>query len=266
MSTLTSDILPEAIWGDAAAKARDYATLSQRYAAAGRPLPAVHAAWASDIAQVQAVMWERVMVASPAPDEQFAAVAGAVGRALLRATQEPSQACQSAADCVAFARQGLASAFDAAALKVLAERFAPLEHLAALPCPAPEDVAGSARQRVGDSDAATLAAQRKQVAADSMVVALGMYREGRDDDAMNQAWASDWAAFEAYLLDAAMAIEDEALVTVDLRWALACDLIQAVPALPSGFHDAISVIRDRLVAATGPVEGARLREYFAPVA
>lgn len=256
---------PESMWGDANTKARAYADLSRRWAAEGNILGAVHAAWASDIANVQAVMWERVMVASPNPDEQFFAIASTVAKALSKYTMTAGEA-GSAESCVSAARRGLASAFDQSALALLAERFTPLDHLVNLPHPVSGDVTACSRARVGDTDAASLSAQRKQDAADCMTVAVAMHREGRDDDAMNQAWTSDWAAFEAYLLDAAVAVDDEALVTVDMRWALACDLIQAVPALPSAFGEAVGVIRDRLLAAAGPVEGERLREYFAPAA
>ena len=256
---------PEAMWGDANAKARAYADLSRRWAAEGNALGAVHAAWASDIANVQAVMWERVMVASPNPDEQFFAIASTVARALSKYTTSAGEA-GSAETCVSAARRGLASAFDPAALSLLAERFTTLDHLVNLPHPVGSDVVACSRARVGDTDPVTLSARRKQDAADCMTVAVAMHREGRDDDAMNQAWTSDWAAFEAYLLDAAIAVEDEALVTVDMRWALACGLIQAVPALPSAFEDAVAVIRERLLAAAGPVEGERLRQYFAPAA
>lgn len=262
--SITRDNTPEAMWGDAATKARVYADLSRRYASDGNAFAAVHAAWASDIANVQAVMWERIMVASPAPDEQFFAIARTVAKALAGYAHS-AQPVGSAQTCVEGARAGLAAAFDPTAGRLLAERFMALDHLAHLPSPQAADVIASAHARVGDGDAMMLSAQRKQVAADSMAVAMGMYREGRDDDAMNQAWQSDWAAFEAYLLDAAVMIEDRALVTVDLRWALACDAIQQVPALPSAFVEAVNVIRDRLVAAAGPIEGARLREYFAPV-
>lgn len=261
---IARSITPEAMWGDAASKARDYAALSRQYAAHGNPLGAVHAMWASDMHTVQAVIWERVMVASPQPDEQFFAITKTLAKALLQC-QMRAEERSTAVDCVAEARSGLAFAFDPAALRVIGTKVAPVDHLDGLRAPTVGDLWSCQQERLGGRSAAEVVAERKQASADGVAVAMGMYGEGRLDDAQAQAWRADWAAFEAYLIDAATAIGDESLISVDLRWELATSVISAIPSLPYGFLDAVTVVRDRLLVVVGPVEAHRLAEYFTPL-
>ncbi len=256
----------ETVYADAVDKARRYHDLSRRYAAAGQPLPAVYAAWAGDLCTVQAVMWERVMAAAGRPDDQFFAAATTVARALAHHAVAGSPPGGGAGDAVHAAREAVLAAFDPAARSVLADRLPALDHLHGLdPTPVPDPAVAAAAWLDGDS-LADRVAQHRQAARDGMAVAAALYRQGDVEEALRQAWLADWAAFEGYLLEAAQATGDEALVTVDLRWALACEAAAGLGELPPTLAAAVAAVRDRLTAAVGPVEGARLRERFAAVA
>lgn len=258
------EFTPEVLYADTVSKKRAYGELSKRYAAAGDSFAAVHAAFAADVQTVQAVMWERVMVASPVPEEQFAAVAETVTKALAAYATGPTSAGD-ARSAVEAARAGMAGAFDPVAQRILAGEYLPLGHLDGLPHPDAEAGARVASTRTKGEDASTVALKRQQAARDCMAVALSMHRDGRLEDAMRQAWQADWATFESYLLDAAAQVGDASLITVEMRWALATEAISKVAALPSDFTQAVSAIRDRMASSLGTIEGKRLIERFEPV-
>ncbi|MBA2389409.1 MAG: hypothetical protein H0V67_04045 [Geodermatophilaceae bacterium] len=144
-------------------------------------------------------------------------------------------------------------------------RFCSLDHLEGLE--PPDDLAGarSAAARLCGSSAGELSMARQQSARDCMTVATAMHHGGRGAEALRMLWQSDWAAFEAYLLDAALAVGDEFLVTVELRWALACQGATQLAELPSCPVAAARTIRSMLMNAVDPAEGVRLEQRFEPL-
>jgi hypothetical protein len=259
------EFTPEVLYSDTVSKKRAYGELSKRYAANGDLYGAVHAAFAADVQTVQAVMWERVMVASPVPEEQFKAVGETVTKALTIYAATPVHAA-TAREAVEQARAGMAAAFDPVAQRIIDNEYLTLDHLDGLPHP--DSAAGDliAETRTKGEDPALVAQKRRRAAKDCMSVAVSMQREGRLDDAMRQAWQADWATFESYLLDAAAQVGDKSLITVEMRWALATEAISKIPALPSDFAEAVNTIRTRLLNSLGTIEGQRLAARFEPIA
>lgn len=252
---------PEVLYADTTAKQRAYTDLSKRCAAAGDAYRAVHAAWAADVNTVQAVMWERVMVASPIPEAQFDAIADTIASALANHSTMPAAATDARA-AVTSARDGLAAAFDAPAQRVIAAKYAPLDHLDGLPHPTADDGLRVLQTRTHGDPVETVIARKRHTAQACMVAAQQLRSEGQIDEAMQQAWQADWATFEAYLMEVALQVGDTNLVTVDMRWALAADLFAAIPSLPSDFVVAVGMVRDRLKQSLGSIEGERLAEQF----
>ena len=261
--TITSNA-PEVLYADTTRRITSYRALARRYAESGNAFGAVSATWAADINTVQAVMWERVMIASPTPDQQFFDIATTVARALaLYSLRGP--VVTTALEAVLAARSGLAVAFDASAVTLMEKRLSPLDHLEGLPAPTVAEIVEVTRQRLGGATVAEASAERKLEARHCMDTALELVRAGSTDDALPHAWQADWATFEAYLLDAAAAVGDETLVSVDLRWAFAVDATDTIESLSSDFVEAVSTVRTRLADSLGALEGERLRARFEPV-
>lgn len=254
-------IAPEILYADTTAKKRAYSDLSHRCAAAGDSYRAVHAAWAADVNTVQAVMWERVMVASPNPDQQFAAIAETISTALVAHASRPPSA-GTAREAVENAREGLAAAFDPAAQRVIAEHYLNLDHLNGLPHPTAADAQRLLMARTHGDPVHVVATRKRSQARESMSAAMRLERDGDSDAAMQQAWQADWATFEAYLLDVSEQVGDRSLVMVDMRWAIAVDLFTKIPSLPGDLIEAVSTVRERLVQSVGAIEGERLQEQF----
>jgi len=260
--------VPEFLHSDTVHKSQEYYELSRLYAAKGDGYAAVHALWMADMCAVQAVMWERILIASPKPDEQFFAIATSVSRALslhaLTGGEQPD-----AVTTIQAARAGLAQAFDEVAMRLLTARLTPLDHLVGLPAP---DRAGAdavlGRRLAGSAgaDLGALIAQRTHSAVDSMVIAAQLHREGRAPEAIHHAYQSDMAVYEAYLLEAARAVGDQFLMTVDLRWELAYLQITSLPSLPSDYVEATTLIRGKLKGTVSPMEADTLDGRFLAVA
>jgi hypothetical protein len=256
--------VPEFLHSDTVHKSREYYKLSQLYAAKGDAYAAVHAAWMADMCVVQAIMWERILIASPKPDEQFFAIANSVSRALslhaLTGTAQPD-----AVSTIQAARDGLSQAFDEVAMRLLSARLTPLNHLVGLPQPDRAGAEAVLTRRLSGSSVDGLIAQRNQSAADSMDLAAEMHRKGQHAAAITHAYQSDMAVYETYLLEAARAVGDEFLMTVDLRWELAYMQITSLPSLPSDYLEATTLIRQKLKGTVSPTEADTLDERFLAV-
>lgn len=255
---------PEVLYQNTVTKRRGYGALSQRYAQQGNIAGAIHAAWASDVNAVQMVIWERVMIASPQPDDQFFAVATTIAQALANFAAAPTQ-FTTAKEVVEHARRGLATAFDPVAQALLTEQYISLDHLAEVPLPDESWASSLLAHWLEERSVEEMIEHRLHTASDCMAAAKSMNDAGRLDDAMKQAWQADWATFAAYLLASAKAVGDTALITVDMRWLLAVDAIGKVATLPMDFAEAVTAIRDSLTDSLGSIEGVRLTEMFEPI-
>lgn len=254
---------PEVLYAETVARKRAYADLSRTYAMAGNTFAAVHAAFAADAQTVQVVLWERIMVASPNPEDKFREIADTVANALAAYAVTPTPAT-TARESVEAARAAILGAFSGDAADMLTENLLPLDYLDGLPFPDLAVGAQTVQSRTGGEHPETVARTRLRAAHDCMVMAVALNREGRLQEAMQQAWASDWATLEAYLLEAALRVGDYALMTVEMRWLLASQSVEQIDALPTDFNRAVAAVRARMTASLGSVEGARLTSMFEP--
>lgn len=241
-----------------------YAKLSRSYAAEGDARLALLAIWAADVLVLQSLLWESGLGSAPEPDAQLAAVGRAVDNSLRNGAVEVD-ASTSVTSALQRARAALMSTFDASVHSLLMERFAPTEHLEGLPL-APDDLALEARRnRLGDRSVQELSDDLRVAAADCMAVSAWMARAGLTVDARAQARQADMASFEAYLVEAAAAVGDTTLATVDLRWDIARSALEDIGDVPESLPEAIHQLRAVLLGAVGPAEGDALRATFEPV-
>jgi L-arabinose isomerase len=98
-----------------------------------------------------------------------------------------------------------------------------------------------------------------------MAVSAWMAQAGLAPDALAQARQADMASFEAYLIEAATAVGDDYLATVDFRWDLAAAAIGNLSDLPEGLPQAVTQLREVLLGTVGPAEQDALLATFEPV-
>jgi hypothetical protein len=169
------------------------------------------------------------------------------------------------ATAVQGARTALTGAFDESVHDLLNERFIPLDHLQGL-APPTATAGETARQaRLGERTASELANDLRVAAADGMAASEALVRAGHQADALRQAGLADLASFEAYLLEAAHAVGDTYLTTVDLRWDLATAAVGNLDLLDEDVPTGLARLREALVGVVGAAEAEALRATFEPV-
>jgi hypothetical protein len=242
-----------------------FTELSRTYAAREEGRLAQLAVWSADVQVLQVLLWESGLASAPDPDAQLEAVGQAVVASLTDYAHGP-HAPITARQAVENARAAMVSAFDESVHTMLAERFVALDHLDTLQIPFPEGAQDAAVvRRLAGRDLERLVADLQATAADCMAVAGFMIDEGDQAGALHQAYQSDRASFEAYLLIAAAGVGDSTLATVDLRWDLAA-AVNADDVWEEGDFDmALRNFRDRLVDTVGPAEELALRASFEPL-
>ena len=90
--------------------------------------------------------------------------------------------------------------------------------------------------------------------------ALELFR--RLKDRYNEA---DMLTLEAYLVESAVAIGDEQLSTVGVRWELASAALRLLPEIPTDVVAAVALVRTTVVQALGQADGARLARTWIPL-
>lgn len=261
---LNASTVHDKLHASAAASIDVYAELSRAYAAKGDARLALLAFWAADVLVLQSLLWESGLGSAPDPDAQLAAVARAVDSSLRNDTSE-DDGSNTVASALQRARTALMSTFDASVHARLIERFLSPEHLSGLRLPASTAAQDSRQGRLGDRSSQELSEDLRVAAADCMAVSTWMARAGLPDDALAQARQADLASFEAYLVEAATAVGDASLATVDLRWDIATSAVERITDAPDGLPEAVLQVRDALLGAVGPAEADALRATFEPV-
>jgi hypothetical protein len=247
---------------DVANRGETYAALSHSYAADGDLRLAVLATWADDVQMLESLLWESGLASAPDPGAQLRLVAEAVVASLADGPAVPASVSPvTARSLVEDARTAMTAAFDASVHALLAERFMSLDHLDAEFPKAVLSGPGRATRLDGRS-VTELIEDLRVTAGDCIAVARIMSAAGRTQDAWHQVRASDTAAFEAYLLDAAVISGDAGLASVDLRWDLGVAVIGDLPQDPQDLDGAVAQCRERLAGIVGLAETGALLAAF----
>lgn len=252
---------PEILYGDIVAKASLWADLSKKYALQGDGLAAARAAWASDVCTIQAVSWDAVALADPHPEQMYFLIGSTVTQALSLYADAPGNPTD-LYDAVRLARRGVAAAFERDILRRLKQLLFPLDHLAGLTVPTADQIRVSTTRYLGGQTAQDVIAQKRATAATHGGRARAAHHQGHAQEALNEMYASDMAAYHAYLIDASSVVGDTDMALAQLRWQAGCDRIAGMRSLPTDYVDAVSTIRAHLTWVVGPAEGDRLDEYL----
>lgn len=225
---------------------------------------AIAAAWGSDVYAVQAVLWERILVASPVPQRQFFRVADA----LFDGLQAAASASGDQSTCrtvIRSARESLLAACDPDLRDAIEASWPDLSYMGILPAPSPDDLAAAVLQRTGGLPPEEFVDRRRREAAEAMTEAQALRVRGDAVGAIQQAYDSDFLALEAYLVESALAAGDPYLLSVVVRWELCAASVAQLPGLPEGFVSAVSRIRDALGTPLAEADAGRLRASLVPV-
>lgn len=205
----------------------DYPTLSRRYAESGDLRMAQLAAWAADVHALEALLWENGLDQAPDPAAQLALIGASVAAALDEAADSLDGSAATvpttARDLVGLAREAMVTTFDESVHGLLSDRLADLEHLDHASA-AVERPTSDTADRLAGRGPEELAAELGTAAADCAAMADLLRADGDAEAAGRLDRQADAAAYEAYLVRAAMRSGDVSFATVDLRWDLLADM------------------------------------------
>lgn len=234
---------------------------AHRFAGSGDTVSALATAWGADVYSLQAVLWERIMVAASMPTRQFFRVAEALTAV---PAPEPLAGAATAADVLTASRTALLSTCDPALRGDLQSRWTDAGFLAALGAPSRADLDAAVMARTGGVPPEAFVEQRRRQGAQAMADAQSLRIKGEAVPAIESAYDSDVLMLEAYLVESACAVGDTFLLTVTCRWELATRAVATLPGLPEGFLPAVLAIRQALSAGLGDADGERMRESLIP--
>lgn len=238
---------------------------SRRHAAEGDAVGALASAIGSDLASLQAMLWERINMAPRAPQRQMFQAAEALTEEMAAFGAEELPTGASVAELIVATRERMMSALDDALVIEVASRWSDVGFLANFAAPSQEDLAGSLAQRTGGLSVADFILQRRSSAARSMQHAQSNRVRGATSDAIVAAYDSDFLSLEAYLAESALVVGDTWLFTAISRWDLVTNAVAEITRLPDGFVDAVALVRRSMTTSLGDADGARLAEVFEQV-
>lgn len=236
---------------------------ARQRAAGGDRVGALADAWGADVSMLQAVLWERVIAAARAPQRQFFQAAEAIVAGLRSALAESDDSA-TLGRVLASARSRIATAFDEDTAREMARRWPDISYLEAIPAVSIDDLNAAVATRLRGVSATAFVAQRRSEASAAMLQAQAHRVRGNTAEAIQTAYAGDFSALEAYLVESAVEVGDAELLSVIIRWDLAVHAVSEVPGLPEDFSQAVGVVRSAIVAGIGDADGKRFLETLSP--
>ncbi len=285
----------EEFYVDLLARVNVFTDRSRAYANAGQVEAAVVSQWGADVLTLQSVAWERIVVVSSAPQEPLfqlgARVLDGLGASGLQsASQEfggASRLAPTAAGLVAAARDAMVASIDDDLRSELMTRLQSLDHLDSLKAPSAVDFSVAARSRLAGMSPEDFVGRRRLDAAARMAqacrIAEGLVAVGPGADsspataedapdgsgtvtaAIAAAYEADMLTLDAYLVESALAIGDDLLFTVQLRWDYAAAAVTRLAGVPADLSAAVALVRRTLARSLGAGDGARLERTWIPL-
>jgi hypothetical protein len=234
------------------------------HAQSGSVVAAVASAWGADITLLQALLWERILIASRAPQRQYFQAAGAL-LASIGAAQVPAPQDGTAEQYLLGARENLVTQFDEPLQREAGAKLPDLTYLRWLSAPTADDFDAAVVARLDGGSPTEFIAARRKAARESMKGAQSDRIRGRIPAAIQAAYVSDFQSLEAYLIASALATGDVWLLSVTMRSDLVASAIAELPRLPEDFGRAVGTIRDALCLALTEADAERLRDALLPL-
>jgi hypothetical protein len=237
---------------------------ARQHANRGDSVSAVAAAWGADVTSIQAVLWERILIASRAPQRQYFQAAASLSRALA-ALDESSASGATAEAVLKHARERLSAEFDDSLRREVDAQLPEITYLAMLAAPTTQDMQDAVDARIDDHTPAEFVAERRRAAIDAMLRAQSDRIKRDIPAAIRSAYDSDFSILEGYLVESALAVGDKYLLTVTIRADLVTGAITELTGLPEDFAKAVSTLRDAMTSALNEADGERLRSLLLPL-
>lgn len=226
-------------------------------------LEALVTQWAADIVTVQAAAWERIVVVSRTAHRSLFDLGERMLNGLVGETLGSGVA--DAAGQAQFLRRALVASLDEDLAAESVARFASIDYLVGLPAPSMLAMSAMAQQRLGGLDPADFIAARLEGSRAAMSRSHAARVRGEISPAIEAAYESDMLALDAYLVDSAIRLGDDHLLSAFVRWELAAAAISRLGSVPSDVFGAAQAVRDAIGTILGVEERERLGRVWQPL-
>ena len=230
-------------------------------AAAERPVEATLLAWAALVIDATQAVRIAVVESSGRPPSDFFAVL----EQAMPGTMPASEPGETAENWLLRCRDGLVALLPDSVRNEVSGELVTTVDLQGIDAPTPEVLAANAMDRTGGLTPSRFAETKRLEALERMEVAQALRVQADVGGAIREAYASDLASAEAYLMESASATGDALMVTVVARWALISDAIAQMAGLPADFTTAVASVRAAILGALDEADAHRLRDQLAPV-
>jgi hypothetical protein len=252
MTVMTDEREPTTMHEHASVPDR-FARLAEQRAAEGDVRRAQLASWAADVHVLEELLWQNGLAEADDPVAQLAAVGESVASAL-EALAECATGELTAREVMEAVRTAMVSTFDESVHEILMAQLTDLDHLDSCdPLSVSRDEEPTDAARLEGRSPERLVEELREAASDCLAVARVMDREGEVEAADRLVHQADVAAFESYLVAAAVHAGDHQLATVDLRWSLAGDL-DPTSWEPIAGDTTFATLRRELISIVGSAE------------
>jgi hypothetical protein len=248
------------IVADAKAKAQAYEGLAERYLRAGETFLALHAQIAADVARAVSLGTNDPMGFARGRDGH-----SVLERAIARTSALPWNRLPVDAnpqDTLEWLRRFISLRLPLGTVRKWRKSLAPADRFAFAAPVDPQLATNFATLRVGQRDPYQWVNAKFRAADLYADRARALLDYGSQRQALRAWFASDLAAFEAWLVSRSLAAGDKLLVQTELRWQLAMAAIEQISSLPEGYEQARTSVRSRLAWAVGPEAAEDLANHL----
>jgi len=235
---------------------------SRRLAADGSMIEALACQVGADLAVVQAVMWEQLIMLSSNATAQLLAQATPVFQSMFDSLNRFSNDAVPVEALLLRMRTEVVKAVQPGQARELESRFADLDHFDSSHAITEIALQDWRTQRVGMLAVEEYVKLRRVESVARMGHAQEHRVSGATAKAIAAAYESDMLALDAYLIESALACGDVHFFTVVVRWELAVESVSALQGVPEGFHSAVTAIREVILSVLDGGDKQRMKVRF----
>jgi hypothetical protein len=235
---------------------------SRRLARDGSIIEALACQVSADLAVVQAVIWEQLIVLSRNATAQLLAQATPIFQSMFDSLDRFSGDPVPVGALLVRLRAEVVKAVQPGQASELTSRFAELDHFNSVPAITEIELQQWRIQRVGMLSVDEYVRLRRAEAVQRMGVAQEHRVVGNTASAIAAAYESDMLALDAYLIESALACGDDHFFTAVVRWELAVESVSDLVGVPEGFHPAVSAIREVILSVLEGGDQLRMKVRF----
>lgn len=261
-------VTPEQFAAQARGRSAAFTSAARSSAASGDVVGALACGWAADLATVQNVLADSILVAGEAPQRSYVQTVSSVVEGLDASWAPPEddgRYSRGLAKVLQAARSALVRRLEPAVIAQLSDEWPDLSPLTDVEPPSIEQLELQVQARLGGSPVGVFVSERRGTAARVALRAARELDAGETQAAVGSAYHADMCALEAYLVSIAAQAGDRYLLTTRAEWDVVMEAIRGMRTLPSDFVPAVNAVRRTFLAALGEPHATRVQAMLPKV-